>query len=224
MIGLEKVTGKIKADAEADARKTLAEADERCAALAAQYKEATDAELERLREASDRECQALVVRARSAAVMAKRNAILEARAAIMNEAYASAERQVRSMHAEQYLELLCKMLRTALKLQMESEEESMRLYGENISPAAYEVLLNPRDFGTYGEKLMKTFKVGLGSKLPVRALSKLSLSTETAEIDGGLILRCGSVEVNCSLATLLAQNRRETEVRVSRILFGEGEL
>lgn len=224
MIGLEKVTGKIIADAEADARQIMAEAERQCEALTARYREETDAEIEAMEEAAARERSALIVRARSSAVMAKRNALLEARAAIVNEAYATAERQVRSMNAEQYLELLTKMLRTALKDQLDAEEESMRLYGEDVSPAAYEVLLNARDHGAYGEKLIPAFKQGLGARFPAAALRKLTLSGEWAAIDGGLVLRCGPVETNCSLSALLAENRRETEVRVSRILFGEGEL
>ena len=221
MIGLEKVTGKIIADAEADARELLAEADAQCAAIRAQYGARQEDELEALREANHRECQALIVRARSSAAMAKRNAVLEARAAILNEAYAAAEKQVRSLNGEQYLELLCKMLRTALKQQIQEEANSRRLYGEDISPEAYEVILNSRDCENYGERLMHAFRAGLGAKLSLAVLDKLRLASETAPIDGGLILRAGAVEINSSLAMLLAETRRETETRVSRILFGD---
>ena len=221
MTGLEKVTGKIIADAEADAREILDKAEAECAAIREKYATETAAELEALREQSDRECQALIVRARSSAAMAKRNAILEARAAILDEAYATAEKQVRSMGGEQYLELLQKMLRSALKRQLEGEAESLRLYGEDISPDVYEVVLNSRDRGSYGDKLMTAFRAGFGAKLPPAALAKLRLAPDTAPIDGGMILRCGPVETNCSLAMLMAENRRETEAKVSRILFGD---
>ena len=221
MTGLEKVTGKIIADAEADAREILDKAEAECAAIREKYATETAAELEALREQSDRECQALIVRARSSAAMAKRNAILEARAAILDEAYATAEKQVRSMGGEQYLELLQKMLRSALKRQLEGEAESLRLYGEDISPDVYEVVLNSRDRGSYGDKLMAAFRAGFGAKFPPAALAKLRLAHDTAPIDGGMILRCGPVETNCSLAMLMAENRRETEAKVSRILFGD---
>ena len=221
MTGLEKVTGKIIADAEADAREILAKADDECAAIRERHGAALEAELEKLREANDRECQALIVRARSSAAMAQRNALLEARAAILNEAYAAAEKQVRSMNGEQYLDLLQKMLRSALKRQIEGEEESMRLYGEDISPATYEVVLSSRDRSTYGDKLMTAFRSGLGSKLPATVHAKLRLASDVANIDGGLILRAGPVETNCSLAMLMAENRRETEAKVNRILFGD---
>ena len=105
--------------------------------------------------------------------------------------------------------------------QLEGEADSMRLYGEDISPQAYEVVLNSRDRGSYGDKLMAAYRAGFGAKLPASALGKLRLAPDTAPIDGGLILRCGPVEINCSLAMLMAENRRETEAKVSRILFGD---
>ena len=221
MTGLEKVTGKIIADAEADAREILDRADAECAAIRQKYGEEREAQLDALREQSDRECQAHIVRARSTAAMTKRNAVLEARAAILNEAYAAAEKQVRSMNGEQYLELLGKLLRSSLKRQLEGEADSLRLYGEDISPASYEVILSNRDRDYYGERLMTAFRAGLGSKFSPAAMKKLRLSEETAPIDGGLILRAGLVETNCSLAMLMAETRRETETRVSRILFGD---
>ena len=223
MIGLEKLIGKILSDAEADARAVLAAAEEDCAAITARYKAETEAELERLREASDKECQGIILRAKSSAGMAKRDAVLEARAAILDEAYATAEKEIRDMGGDAYLELLTKMLRTALRDRLEAERDSMSLYGEDISPAAYEVLLSDRDRSTYGTRLLRSFKAGLGAKLPAEALDKLTLAPEGAgaHIDGGLILRCGAVETNCTLSMLLAQNRRETEARVNQILFGD---
>lgn len=221
MTGLEKVTGKIIADAEADARVILERAEAECEAIKAKYAAATEAEVEKLTDECDRECQALIIRARSSAAMAKRNAVLEARAQLIDDAYAAAEKQIRSMSGEQYLDLLQRMLRSALKSQLEGEEESMRLYGEDISPAVYEVVLNSRDRETYGEKLLEAYRAGYGARLSPVVLAKLRLAPDTAPIDGGIILRCGPVETNCSLSMLMAANRRETEARVSRILFGD---
>ena len=221
MTGLEKVIGKIIADAEADAGEILDKARAECEEIKAKYTAETEAEIEKLTDECDRECQALIIRARSSAAMAKRNAILEARAKLLDDAYAAAEKQIKSMNGDQYLDLLCKMLRSSLKNQLEGEAESLRLYGEDISPAAYEVVLNSRDRETYGEKLLAAYRAGYGSKLSPAVLAKLRLAPDTAPIDGGIILRCGPVETNCSLSMLLAANRRETEAKVNRILFGD---
>jgi V/A-type H+-transporting ATPase subunit E len=219
MTGLEKVTGKILADAEADAKEILDRAEAECAAIRERYRAEREAQLAALREQSDRECQAHIVRARSTAAMTKRNAVLEARATILNHAYTEAEKQVRSMSSEQYLDLLCKILRTALKEQLSAETDSLRLYKEDISPAVYEVILTNRDRDFYGEKLMDSFRTGLGAKLSPAVLAKLRLSRETAAIDGGLILRCGDISCNCSLTALFAQVRASLEGKVSALLF-----
>ena len=81
--------------------------------------------------------------------------------------------------------------------------------------------MNSRDRDYYGDRLMEAFRAGLGSKFSPAVLAKLYLSEEAPAIDGGLILRAGLVETNCSLSMLMAENRRETETRVSRILFGD---
>ncbi len=223
MIGLEKVTDKILADAEADARAILAAADEDCTAVRARVEAETDAEITRLREVSDKECQAIILRAKSSAGMAKRNAMLEARAAILDEAFATAEREIRAMTGDAYLDLLGKMLRSAMRTQLASEEDSLRLYGEDIAPEAYEVLLSDRDRSIYGQRLLRNFLTSTNMKVSPAVLTKLTLAPEGdgEGIDGGLILRCGAVEINCTLSMLLAQNRRETEARVNQILFGD---
>lgn len=221
MTGLEKVTGKILADAEADARAILEKANADCHALVAAKEAETEAAVDRLREQADRECQSLIIRAKSSAAMARRNVVLGARAAILDEAYATAEKNIRALPAEQYLDLLFKMLRGALKRQLEGEAESLKLYGEDVTPDAYEVILNAHDRAAYGEGLMASFAQSMGQKLGGAVMAKLVLSPETAAISGGLILRCGPVESNCSLEMLFAENRRATEAQVSRILFGE---
>lgn len=221
MTGLEKVTGKILADAEADARAILEKANADCAALVEAKEAETEAAVDRLREQADRECQSLIIRAKSSAAMARRNVILGARADILDEAYAAAEKNIRTMPTEQYLDLLFKMLRGALKRQLDGEADSLRLYGEDIAPEAYEVLLNTRDRAIHGEKLMALFAETMGQKLGEAVMAKLVLAPETVPIGGGLILRCGPVESNCSLEMLLAENRRATEAHVSRLLFGE---
>ena len=61
MTGLEKVTGKIIADAEADARVILEKAQAECEAIKERYAAETEAEIEKLTDECDRECQALII-------------------------------------------------------------------------------------------------------------------------------------------------------------------
>lgn len=221
MTGIEKVTGKIIADARAEADAILQKADETCAAVQADYAARIKTERDRLEEQANRECESIITRAKSSAAMAKRNVVLESRAALMNEAYATAEKELRELPTEEYLDLLVKMLKGALLRQLESERESMELYGENITPAKYEVLLNRHDKEIFGERLMETIKRTQLGKISMSVLDRVVLSSQTAKIDGGLVLRCGDMEANCALGMMMAQVRRATEVKVSRTLFAE---
>ena len=154
MTGLEKVTGKIIADAEADARATLAAAQADCEAADAAAAAKTEADCDGLRESAGREGESLIRRAKSAAEMARRDVLLETRSGLVEEAYRQAEKEIRDLPADKYAALLTGMLKAALRRQLEDEQESMRLYGENITPAAYEILLNARDRKTYGQQLL----------------------------------------------------------------------
>ena len=219
MTGIEKVTGKIIADAKADAEAILDKAEETCAAVRAEYEARTKTEQDKLEDHANRECEALITRAKSSAAMAKRNVVLESRAALMAEAYATAEKEIKGLPTEEYFDLLVKMLKGALLRQLESERESMELYGEDIKPEKYEVLLNRNDREMFGERLMETIKRTQVGKISMSVLDRVVLSPRDARIDGGLVLRCGDVEANCSIGMMMTQVRRATEAKVSQTLF-----
>ena len=214
------MTGKIIADAEADARATLAAAQADCEAADAAAAAKTEADCDGLRESAGREGESLIRRAKSAAEMARRDVLLETRSGLVEEAYRQAEKEIRDLPADKYAALLTGMLKAALRRQLEDEQESMRLYGENIAPAAYEILLNARDRKTYGQQLLDAVNAGSFAKIGLTRQDAVKLPNETADITGGLILRCGEVEINCSLRMMFDEVRRRTEGRVSGILFG----
>lgn len=221
MTGLEKVTGKILADAEADARATLAAAQADCKTVRAEAAQKTEADCDLLRIAAQREGEALICRANSAAEMARRNVLMETRSELVEEAFRQAEKEIRDMSTEKYMTLLSGMLKGALRRQLEDEQESMRLYGETITPTAYEILLNTRDRKTYGNRLLEEVRAGSFAKIGLTRPDMVKLSSETADISGGLILCCGDIEINCSLRMMFSEVRRRTEGRVAAVLFGK---
>lgn len=221
MTGLEKVTGRILAEAEAEARAIRARAEAECQEDAAQSQAQMEAACERLREAAEKECAATITRGKSSAVMAKRNVMLTTQSQLLNEAYRRAEKEIRNLPADQYVNLLVGMLKGALRRQLESEQESLRLYGEDIAPATYDILLNSRDRKNFGAALLEEVKSGLAAKVGLADASRVRLATTSVDISGGLILRCGEVEENCSLTMMFAEVRRATEAKVSAALFAQ---
>ena len=75
-----------------------------------------------------------------------------------------------------------------------------------------EILLNTRDREAIGAKLVKAANALLPN-------GKLSLSDETRDIAGGLILRRGSIEANCSAELLVELSQSDLSAKVAEILF-----
>lgn len=220
--GLEKITGKILSEAQADAAHTIAEAQAKCDAVRAEYARRADALVEQQREDARREGERLTARAKSGVAMDKRNILLAARADMIDETYAAAYAELKSLPEEDYLALLVRLLTDALVTCREERKQNLALYGDEevtAEPEQYEVILNPRDRDTYGEKLLAGVRRAVVGKVETGVLDKLILSSDTAHIDGGLILKYGDVETNCSFEVVFADVRERTEAEVSRMLF-----
>lgn len=222
MTGLSKITDKILTEAREDAARTLAAADKRCEEIAAEYAARAAAIRSELNEEARREAAELVARAKSGEAMERRNASLELRGARIDEAFSLAHKELLQLSEERYLELLTRLLLSAVRMQAEQEIVSRELYGEEDAPSyeRYEVLLNERDRARFGEALLRGLRERLDQGY-ARMLGKISLSEQTAGIDGGLILKSGSIELNCSLRALFEEIRPSLEAKVGQRLFPE---
>lgn len=218
--GLEKITDKIIAEAQARADKILADAQAECDRITAEYANRAEALKETLTDAAEREGMDLVSRAKATAQTSKRNLMLATRSDLIDEVFAGALDGTKKLTNENYTDLLVGLLSAAMLEQLNAEQTS-KLYDEEDveEPEQYEVLLNQRDRDRIGKALIEGAQKKLSGKADADKLARLTLSDHTVQIDGGLILRCGSVESNCSLSLLFAQLREELEGDVSRALF-----
>ncbi|MBQ9784582.1 MAG: V-type ATP synthase subunit E [Clostridia bacterium] len=218
--GLEKITDKILAEAEAKAEKILADAQAECDRITAEYANRADALKETLSAEAEREGMEHVSRAKAIAATSRRNLLLASRSALIDEVFAGALDGTKKLANENYTDLLVGLLSAAMLEQLDAEQKS-RLYDEEDAeePEKYEVLFNQRDRDRVGRSVVEGAQKKLSGKADANKLARLTLSEQTVAIDGGLVLRCGSVESNCSLALLFAQLRQELEGDVSRALF-----
>lgn len=220
MTGLEKITSRIIEDARAQAQEILDEATEKSLAVRAQNQQNAQAACDRLIEQAEKEGENLIVRAKSSAAMTKRNIELTAKSEMIERAFSRAMQEIYDMDRERYAALLLSLLCKTLNAQRESERDSMRLYGEDIAPATYELMLNARDNADVAPMLMTGIRnAAAAGKAPADMAAKLKLSAKVAPIDGGLVLRCGDIETNCSFSMLLAGIRPELEPRIQQILY-----
>ncbi len=207
MTGLKKITDKILADARADAARTAEQAAARCAEIASEYQKQARIRRHELDEEAKRTAEELVARAKADAATLRKRAVEDTRAQLVEEVFDTAYRQVLSLPAEQYLELLTGLLCKALR-----EEYAA------FPDADYTVLLNEQDRERYGEALMAAArKKKAEGQIPVCP----TLEEATAPMDGGLILRRGDIELNASIRVLFSDLREREQARVVSRLFAE---
>ena len=221
MTGLDKIVGRILEDAQSEADRILADAERECAKLKEDYAARAEQIRETLSNEAERDALDMISRAKSSAATQKRNYILQRKSDLVDEAFADAMEGVRRMSDEKYTKLMIGLLTACFLGQLEAEKTCLELYGEEeaAEPEAYEVIMNPRDRDRCGDALIEGVRKKLCDKTAEQKLAKLTLAKTTAPLDGGFILRCGSIETNCTLSLLFAQLRTELETEVGQALF-----
>lgn len=219
--GLNKITEKILSEANDSAEKILAAAKEDCNRIAADF----DARAEEIRRAGKHDAEQkaadLMARAKSMAAMQARNVIGQRKSDLIENVFQNAFDAIEKRSPKEYTALVVGLLASALSELAETEDKNFALYGEADESVGerYEVLLNEKDRETIGNAVVTGVKQKLKGVLSKERLDKIVLSDATAGIDGGVVLRYGDVESNCSFEMLFSQLRRELETEVSRALF-----
>lgn len=194
MNGIETILQRLNADAGAEAEAVLAQARQEAAEITARYQAQADKEAAELTARNERAAAEREERLISAAQMEARKTILAAKQAAVEEVYASALDKLRSLPRDRYVEVLAGLLRQA------------------APQGRGEVLFSAQDRETVGQAAVDAANAECGGSL--------TLSGETAPIQGGFILRDGNVEVNCAFDTLVRLQKAETAGQVAQRLFG----
>ena len=219
--GLNKITDKILSEAQAKADKILADAQAECDRINAEYAERAEKIRSEISGEAEKGGMEYVARIRSTAATNKRNLLLQTKSDLIDGVFAGVLEQTRNLELQKYNEILIGLLSAALLEQIDSEETSRNLYGEEdaLAPEVYEVVFNQRDRDRSGKAVIEGVQKHLSGKVSAEKLARLTLANQTVNIDGGLVLRCGNVESNCSLSILFAQLRESLESEVARTLF-----
>ena len=195
MKGTEKIIAHIGADAKAQADAILAQAEAKCAEIREGYEQqAKQAYAERIR-AGVKANQDRLDSMERLAKMEGRKAVLALKQDMVAESFDRACDQLVNLPAAEYGTFLAKL---AVKASVTHDEE---------------VVLNARDRKALGDKVIEAANKALGG-------GKLTLSKETGDFKGGLILRRGSIEANCTAELLVDLCREEMASQLAGVLFG----
>ncbi len=175
MNGIEKITARIETDAKAETAEILREAEEKAAAVRAQYEAQAKQEAEEAKKAGIEAARRQAERLESAAQMEAKKQLLAAKQASLNEAFDKAQAKLLALPDDQYAELLAKMAVKAAKTGRE------------------EIILNAKDRDRVGPQVVAKANVLLAEAVKPqpagKALEELKKFPQIKEVRGrGLMI------------------------------------
>lgn len=195
MKGTEKIIAHIRSDAKEQADAILAQAEQQCASIRTEYDaKAKELYREKIR-AGTNDCQDRVDSMDRIARMEAKKGELAVKQQMVAAAFDKAFELLTSMPEAEYIEFLARL---AAKAAVTGSEE---------------LVLNARDKAAIGKVVVNAANERLEN-------GALTLSEAVGDFAGGLILRRGSVEANCTVELLVELARGELSSDIAKKLFG----
>ena len=198
MKGTEKRIAHSRADGDAEAKKIIDAASKQAEEKRAESFKAALSEYEKLMQAGNAECEDILSGSRRIAEMEAKKSVLSVKQEMISAAFDAAREEIVNMPRDKYTQFLARMAAEAAASGME------------------EIVLNARDKAEVGKSVCKAANELLSAK---GTPGKLSVSEDTADISGGVIVRFGGIETNCSIDALIRQRRSGLSTEVAAALF-----
>lgn len=198
MKGTEKIIAHIRADGDAEAKKIIDAASKQAEEKRAESFKAALSEYEKLMQAGNAECEDILSGSRRIAEMEAKKSVLSVKQEMISAAFDAAREEIVNMPRDKYTQFLARMAAEAAASGME------------------EIVLNARDKAEVGKSVCKAANELLSAK---GTPGKLTVSEDTADIFGGVIVRFGGIETNCSIDALIRQRRSGLSTEVAAALF-----
>jgi len=188
-MSIENITARILREAQEEADAMKAKAESEKEAIIREAKEQSEEITSRSSAKSLKDVQILKERRHSVAELEARKMRLAAKQEMIDESFSESMKEFASMDPGEYTAFLLKQL-------------------EPFRNQKGEILLNARDKEAVGTEL--------SNKL---AGSSLVIGEGTVPIEGGFILRQGSISMNASLEKYMENEKKEITAQIADILF-----
>ena len=183
---------------DAEAKKIIDAASKQAEEKRAESFKAALSEYEKLMQAGNAECEDILSGSRRIAEMEAKKSVLSVKQEMISAAFDAAREEIVNMPRDKYTQFLARMAAEAAASGME------------------EIVLNARDKAEVGKSVCKAANELLSAK---GTPGKLTVSEDTADISGGVIVRFGGIETNCSIDALIRQRRSGLSTEVAAAMF-----
>lgn len=227
MDGIDKITGRIERDSRDQAEAILAEARSDTDSLRASYEQRAKAETDAILKKGAEAAAQREERLASVAQLEARKLILGAKQEMVGKAFDRALTTLATLPDAEYVTLLAKLAARAARTGREQVVLSQRdrtRFGKLIVTQANEILARqvaPKLPSELTESRAGAFldKVATVASAVFAGTGMLTLAEESRPMAGGLILKDGSVETNCTFETLIHLQRDTLAFEVAKTLF-----
>ena len=204
MNGIEKITGQIDADVQKEIDAALDQARAQAKEIEARYESQAQTQGEALRRKGEQDAALRRERLVDVARLEARKTLLAAKQDLVGQAFDLALKKLLELPDQEYIALLAKLAVAASRTGRE------------------QVIFSQKDRSRYGKQAVTMANDMLAKKAGPRAAESagmLTLAEEARPMAGGLILRDGRVETNCSFEVLIHLQRDTLSAEVARALF-----
>ena len=204
MNGIEKITGQIDADVQKEIDAALDQARAQAKEIEARYESQAQTQGEALRRKGEQDAALRRERLVDVARLEARKTLLAAKQDLVGQAFDLALKKLLELPDQEYIALLAKLAVAASRTGRE------------------QVIFSQKDRSRYGKQAVTMANDMLAKKAGPRAAESagmLTLAEEARPMAGGLILRDGRVETNCSFEVLIHLQRDALSAEVARALF-----
>ena len=220
MNNLDKIIDKIMLEAKGEADKILVAGTKVAADVMEEGENRASDTLARAKRKAERDSLATIERAYSTADMKKREIILGTKVGLIGKVFQEAEAKLTALDDRDYCIFAAHLLCDAVSERVETVEKLKSEYGDEEDYSLdFEAVFNAHDKESRGSEIVKTAKTFLKKISPELGKTQIRISEESANISGGLILRYGDIETNCSVEAVIAGARETLEPKVARVLF-----
>lgn len=193
MNGIDRIRDRMERDARAERDAIRAEGEQQAAALAAQYRAQAE-ELAKQAAARREQTAAESLRqADSADQLERRQCLLAERQRCIDLAFEQAASQLRMLPQEQYVQVLAHI-------------------AAETGTGSEELIFSPADREAVGAQVTERASA-------LKPGAAFRLSAETRETGGGVVLKAGDIEYNCTFPAQLRALRQSMAAETASVLF-----
>lgn len=199
MNGIDKITARIEADAAAEAAQMARETDSRCAQIRAEAEKSAQEHYWARMKQGMKAVEDRSARLAGTAGMEAKKAILAFKQEMVASVFDAARQQIMSMPKAEYIRFLTDKAVSACST------------GREV------LVFNEADKKSVADKVLAAANKAMES---AGKPAELTIAQETGRFAGGIIVRQGSVEYNCTVDALMEQARQTMAAEVAALLFG----